>query len=204
MTKPSHRDLTLEQRPDDFIRVVSPAKVIIWSIVLVVGAGVLIYALTNYDDIVARGSEATGRRSGLKGLAGPGLVLLGGLFAIYGVYGFITDLKTWGRKATGAAMKGREFVLDSTREQAQQWFDAFASGDPKNYLPISSSKKGDLRIRIWTPKDEKVVFVTVQHTSEAWPLITLGENTYGIIKGWTIHDFGQPYKEVTTTQSAVD
>ena len=99
-------------------------------------------SIVNSDAIVVDSSEMTGRRAGMSGLVAPGVVLLTAFFAFLFGWLAISGSHTWRLLPSGAPLTRRTFRIDCDAETAGRWHAAFATGDPAQYLPIGSHKKG--------------------------------------------------------------
>ena len=102
--------------------------------------------------------------------------------------------------------RAARLTVNADAEVAGQWHNAFASGDPANYLPVPNHKKGQTKIRVYVSKDDRLAFVTVQHGTGAeartWPLITLRDRAYAQLKNLQAADFSRPAR--AGVQGAVD
>jgi hypothetical protein len=191
-------DATLSALPDQFRRTRSTTRTAVYS-VLATGALIgLVLAIVNFDAIVVDSSEMTGRRAGMSGLVAPGVVLLTAFFAFLFGWLAISGSHTWRLLPSGAPLTRRTFRIDCDAETAGRWHAAFATGDPAQYLPIGSHKKGETLIGVYVSTDEQVAFVTVAHGTGAavrtWPLITLRDGAYMQLKALGADDFGRPAK----------
>ena len=189
-------DGTLARLPEEFSHTRSTARTIVFSVLAGVALVALVLALVNFEAIRDDAADMTGRRAGLRGIVAPVVVLASAFFAVLFTLLAVRGSHVWRRVSTGTVLSRREFRIDCLEEVAAQWHSAFASGDPANYLPIGSHKKGDTWVRVYLDDTDKVAFVTVQHGSgsaqRTWPLITLRDGAYVQLKRLGTTDFGKP------------
>lgn len=191
-------DGTLARLPEEFSHTRSTTRTLVYSVLAVAALVALVLSLVNFEAIRDDAAEMTGRRAGLRGIIAPVVVIGCGFFALLFALLAVRGSHVWRRAATGVVLSRREFRIDCTADVAAQWHSAFASGDPANYLPIGSHKKGETWVRIYLANDDRIAFVTVQHGTGAaqrtWPLITLRDRAYVQLKRLGAADFGKPSK----------
>ncbi|GAA1811029.1 hypothetical protein [Agromyces neolithicus] len=191
-------DATLSALPEQFRRTRSAARTAVYSALAASALIGLVLAVVAFDAIVVDSSQMTGRRAGMSGLVAPGLVVLTAFFAFLFGWLAISGSYTWRLLPSGAPLTRRMFRIDCNAETAARWHAAFASGDPAQYLPIGSHKKGETYVGVYVSTDEQVAFVTVAHGTGAatrtWPLITLRDGAYAQLKALGPDDYGRPSK----------
>lgn len=189
-------DGTLARLPEEFSHTRSTTRTVVYSVLAVAALVALVLSLVNFEAIRDDAAEMTGRRAGLRGVIAPVVVIACGFFALLFTLLAVRGSHVWRRVATGAVLSRREFRIDCTADIAAQWHSAFASGDPANYLPIGSHKKGETWVRLYLANDDRIAFVTVQHgtgsAQRTWPLITLRDSAYVQLKRLGAADFGKP------------
>ncbi len=200
------KDDTLAKLPEEFAFTRSTARTVVFSVIAAAALIACVLCIVNFEAIRDDAADMTGRRSGLRGLVAPAAVLITGFFAVLFALLAVFESHVWRRVATHAALSRREFTVNADAEVAGQWHNAFASGDPANYLPVPNHKKGQTKIRVYVSKDDRLAFVTVQHGTGAeartWPLITLRDRAYAQLKNLQAADFSRPAR--AGVQGAVD
>ncbi|MCD2441639.1 hypothetical protein LQ757_05045 [Agromyces sp. SYSU K20354] len=189
-------DAVLSTMPEQFRLTRSTARTAIFATLAAAALIGLVLAVVEFDAIVVDSSDMTGRRAGMSGLVAPGTVVLTAFFAFLFGWLAISGSYTWQLLPSGAPLSRRVFRIDCDAETAGRWHAAFASGDPAQYLPIGSHKKGETFVGIFVSTDEQVAFVTVAHgtgaSTRTWPLITLRDRAYVQLKSLATADFGRP------------
>lgn len=189
-------DGTLARLPEEFSHARSTARTVVYSVLAVAALVALVLSIVNFEAIRDDAADMTGRRAGLRGIVAPVVVVVCAFFAVLFALLAVRGSHVWRRSTTGATLSRREFRIDCSEDVAAQWHAAFASGDPANYLPIGSHKKGETWVTVYLDEPDRLAFVTVQHGSgdgaRTWPLITLRDRAYVQLKKLGAADFSGP------------
>ncbi|MDR5698412.1 hypothetical protein [Agromyces aerolatus] len=193
-------DAVLAAHPEEFRFARSTAKTVVFTTLTVLALVGLVLAVVNFDAI--RGDAATnmsGRRAGLSPVVAPVVVVAAALFTV--LFGLLAwrESHAWRRLATGTALTARRFTVAGGDDVAEALHARFVTGDPAQYLPVPNHKKGDVAVRVYLAKPDRIAFITVQRgkgaETRAWPLITFRDRAYVQLKNLQPVDFGQPAKK---------
>jgi hypothetical protein len=176
-------------------RVRSRGLMITAAAFIVAGIVGLIVSLTLYDAIVELSSGYEGRRSSLRGLVAPGLVLFSAAAVIGGIVWLTAWSYRWERVETGARVKQSVNAYARIAPQdAAALLDRFRTGDPRVYLPVPVAKNGQVTFGVWLAPKDSVAYVTVVARSgngwHALPPLILRENAYAAISLLTVDNYG--------------
>lgn len=176
-------------------RVRSRGLMITAAVFIVAGAIGLVVSLSQYDAIVEMSSTYDGRRSGLRGMVAPGLVLFSAAAVIGGIGWLVAWSYRWERMETGARVKQTVNAYTSLApHDAGALLDRFRTGDPRVYLPVPVAKSGQVTFGVWLAPKDAVAYVTVvARSGNAWqalPPVVLRENAYAAISQLTVDNYG--------------
>ncbi|GLU89083.1 MULTISPECIES: hypothetical protein [Agromyces] len=189
-------DATLAALPESFRYARSTARTVVFAVLAGVALVALVLVLVNFGAIRDDASEMTGRRSGLRGVVAPTLVVVAAFFALLFAWFAIGGAHRWIRVDTGTALSGRHFLAAGGRAEAEALHARFATGDPAVYLPVPNHKKGDIRLSIYLAVPDRTAYVTVRLGKEpgatGLPLITLHDRAYVQLKRLGTGDLVRP------------
>lgn len=192
-------DAVLAAHPEEFRFTRSAAKTIVFTTLAVLALVGLVLALLNFEAIRDDAGTMTGRRAGLSPVVAPVVVAAAALFAVLFALLAWRESSGWRRLPSGTALSARRFTVAGGDDVADTLHARFATGDPTQYLPVPNHKKGDIAVRVYLAKADRLAFVTVQRGTGAetrtWPLITLRDRGYVQLKNLQPADFGQPAKK---------
>ncbi|KQZ09093.1 hypothetical protein ASD23_12380 [Agromyces sp. Root1464] len=176
-------------------RVRSRGLMITAAAFIVAGLLGLVVSLTQYDAIVAMSSDYEGRRSALRGLVAPALVLFSAAALIGGIVWLTAWSYRWERVATGSRVKQSVNAYAHVAPQdAAALLERFRTGDPRVYLPVPAAKSGQVTFGIWLAPRDSVAYVTVvARSGNGWqplPPVVLRENAYAAISQVTVDNYG--------------
>jgi hypothetical protein len=191
-------DTVLAAQPEEFRFARSTAKTLVFTTLAVLALLGLVLALVNFEAIRDDAGNMTGRRAGLSPVVAPVVVVAAGFFVV--LFGLLAwrESSGWRRLPAGTPLTARRFTIAGDDDTAAALHARFATGDPAQYLPVPNHKKGDITVRLYLAKADRLAFVTVQRGTGAeertWPLITLRDRGYVQLKNLQPADFGQPAK----------
>ena len=185
----------LTMLPDELRRVRSRGLIVTSVAFIVAGAIGLVLSLSLYDAIVAMSSDYEGRRSGLRGLVAPGLVLFSAAAIVGGIVWLTAWSFRWERVETGARVKQSVNAYARVAPQdAAALLERFRTGDPRVYLPVPAARSGLVTLGIWLVPEDSVAYVTVvTRSGNRWqplPPVVLRENAYAAISLVTVDNYG--------------
>ncbi|WP_165314327.1 hypothetical protein [Agromyces protaetiae] len=179
-------DATLAARPEQFRYRRSMPRTILLGVAAVAAFIALALVLVNFESIRENASDMTGRRSGLKGIVAPGLVLLTAFFGVLFAWLAIAVSHVWERVETGVRLKPMYFTVDGDVAVGNALYERFLTGDPAKYRPIPNHKKGALTVGVYRADADRLAFVTIEIRGgkqvHPWPLITMSDRAYGLIR----------------------
>ncbi|WP_350349136.1 hypothetical protein ABIQ69_04140 [Agromyces sp. G08B096] len=181
--------------PGEVRRVRSRGQMIASIVLLAVGAVALVASIVGYDALVELSTDFQGRRAGLRGAVAPGAVLLSALAVVGGLVWLLAWSYRWERVATGAPLVQRaSSYLALPAHEASAVLDRLATGDPRQYLPLPVSVRGDVVFAVWLAKADGLAYVGVSARSgRDWrplPLARLTGNAYEAISRLEIDHYG--------------
>lgn len=181
--------------PHELRRVRSGGLMITATAFIAVGVIGLVVTLTQYDAIVEMSADYEGRRSGLRGLVAPGLVLFSAAAMIGGIVWLTAWSYRWERVETGTRVKQRVNAYASVApHDAVALIERFRTGDPRVYLPVPAAKHGQVTFGIWLAPKDSVAYVTVVARSgggwQGLPPVVLRDNAYAAISQVTVDNYG--------------
>lgn len=181
--------------PTEVRRVRSRGQVAAAAVLLAVGAVALVASIVGYDALVELSSDFQGRRGGLRGAVAPGAVALSAFAAIGGLVWLLAWSYRWERVATGAKLvQQAASYLALPADQASAVLGRLGTGDPRVYLPLPVSNRGDVVFAVWLAKADGVAYVGVSSRSgRGWlplPLARLEGNAYAAISRVEVDHYG--------------
>ncbi|MFB9308837.1 hypothetical protein BJY17_001697 [Agromyces hippuratus] len=181
--------------PQEVRRVRSRGLMITAGAFILAGLIGVVVTLTFYDAIVEMSADYQGRRSGLRALVAPGLVLLSAATLIGGIVWLTAWSYRWERVETGSRVKQSVNAYAHVAPQdAAALLDRFRTGDPRVYLPVPSARSGNVTFGIWLAPKDSVAYVTVvARSGNGWqplPPVVLRENAYAAISQVTVDNYG--------------
>ncbi|WP_308797150.1 hypothetical protein [Agromyces silvae] len=192
-------DAVLAAQPEEFRFARSTVKTVVYTTLAVLAVVGLVLALLNFEAIRDDAGNMSGRRAGLSPVVAPVVVIGAAFFAV--LFGLLAwrESSGWRRLPSGTPLSARRFTVAGGDDDAAALHARFATGDPAEYLPVPNHKKGDIAVRVYLAKADRLAFVTVQRGTGAdartWPLITLRDRGYVQLKNLQPADFGQPAKK---------
>lgn len=189
-------DAVLAALPEEFRFARSTVKTVVFTTLAALALVGLVLALVNFDAIRDDASNMSGRRAGLRPVVAPVVVVVAGFFLV--LFGLLAwrESHVWRRVSSGTPLTMRSFTVAGGDDVADAMHARFATGDPDQYLPVPNQKKGEIALRVYLAKPDRVAFVTVQRGkgpgARTWPLITLRDRAYVQLKNLQPGDFGQP------------
>ena len=188
-------DATLAARPQQFRYARAKARTVVFAVLALIALVGLVLVLANFEAIRDDASDMTGRRSGLRGIVAPALVLISAFFAFVFVWIAISGSHRWQRVETGTPLKARHFIVSGGPDVADALHARFATGDPAQYLPVPNHKKGGIRVAVYRADADRLAFVTIQNgkgsNAPSWPLITLRDRAFVDLKRLAPEDFSR-------------
>ncbi|MGI9821847.1 hypothetical protein [Agromyces sp. Marseille-Q5079] len=188
-------DATLAARPQLFRYARSTVPTTVFAILSVLALVGLVLVLANFEAIRDDASDMTGRRSGLRGIVAPALVLVTAFFTVAFAWVAIGGSHRWERVETGTRLKPRYFFVAGGPDVADALHARFATGDPAQYLPVPNHKKGGIRVAVYRADADRLAYVTIQNgkgsQAPSWPLITMRDRAFVDLKRLAPEDFSR-------------
>ncbi|GAA1844407.1 hypothetical protein [Agromyces salentinus] len=188
-------DATLAARPQLFRFARATGRTAVFAVLALLALVGLVLVLVNFESIRDSAGDMTGRRSGLRGVVAPALVLISAFFAFVFAWIAISGSHRWERVETGTRLTARHFVVAGGPDVADAMHARFATGDPAQYLPVPNHKKGSIRVSVYRADADRLAFVTIQNGAGAkapsWPLITLRDRAFVDLKRLAPEDFSR-------------
>ncbi|GAA1516267.1 hypothetical protein BJ978_001775 [Agromyces terreus] len=188
-------DATLAARPQLFRYSRATAPTVVFAILALLALIGLVLVLANFESIRDDASEMTGRRSGLRSIVAPALVVIAAFFAVAFAWVAVAGSHRWHRVETGTRLTARHFLVSGGSDVADVVHANFATGDPARYLPVPNHKKGGIRVAVYRADADRLAFVTVQMgkgaDAAAWPLITMRDRAFVDLKRLSPEDFSR-------------
>ena len=185
----------LHASPTEVRRVRSHGQVIAAVVMLGVGLVLLVLSIVMYDALVELSSDYRGRRGGLRDAVAPGAVLLSAGAALGGLVWLLAWSYRWERVATGTVLKQQaSSYLALPAHEASAVLARLAGGDPRVYLPLPLTNKGDVVFGVWLAKADRVAYAGVAGRSgrdwHALPLARLDGPAFEAISRLTVDHYG--------------
>lgn len=188
-------DATLAARPQQFRYARATGTTAVFAVLALLAVVGLVLVLENFESIRDDAADMTGRRSGLRGIVAPTLVLVSAFFAFVFAWVAISGSHRWERVETGTRLKARHFLVSGGSDVADAMHARFATGDPAQYLPVPNHKKGAIRVAVYRADADRLGFVTMQMgkgpKAPSWPLITMRDRAFVDLKRLAPEDFSR-------------
>ncbi|WP_139416346.1 hypothetical protein [Agromyces laixinhei] len=185
----------LRASPAEVRRVRSRSQMVAALVMLVLGLVALVISIVMYDALVELSSTYRGRRGGLRDAVAPGAVLLSAGAALGGLVWLLAWSYRWERVATGTVLKQQaSSYLALPSHEASAVLARLASGDPRTYLPLPVTNKGDVVFGVWLAKADRVAYAGVAgrlgRDWQALPLAMLDGPAYEAISRLNVDHYG--------------
>lgn len=189
------QETPLHASPTEVRRVRSRGQVIAALVMLALGLFLLLLCIVMYDALVELSSSYQGRRGGLRDAVAPGAVLLSAGAALGGLVWLLAWSFRWERVATGTVLKQQaSSYLALPANEASAVLGRLAGGDPRVYLPLPLTNKGDVVFGIWIARADRVAYAGVAGRNgrewQALPLARLDGAAYEAISRLTVDHYG--------------
>ncbi|MEF3403283.1 hypothetical protein [Agromyces sp. CCNWLW203] len=189
------QEQALHASPTEVRRVRSHGQMIAAAVILGLGLVLVVLSIVMYDTLVELSSTYRGRRGGLRDAVAPGAVLLSAGAAVGGLVWLLVWSYRWERVATGTVLKQQaSSYLALPSHEASAVRDRLAGGDPRVYLPLPLTNKGDVVFSVWLARADRVAYVGVAgRNGREWaalPLARLEGPSYEAISRLAVDHYG--------------